>query len=406
MESGNTSSVTNGSSLLQNVLNATFDSGKSTNTKDVFIIVVLLLCVLGLPGNLLVVAVYARKMTTSTRVYMFALAVADSAVCVCGIVLIAMQTGWVKREAILYVINLSMLFSSFLLVFVSIERLMAVRRPHSFNVNARRAKKTLIIIAVTAVVGTSVYNVTKLCKCDQFRRIYSSCVPLVCISIMTTCYILMAVTLLVRARASRNQIAVLHGTSEHESGFSEPGSSRIVTKTESCQPNAGSSNMRTKMQKNEPGENAICVVNPGSSNVTMKVNVIKAVEDVARPIGLGHSDVFAKVGDTSVMQSSRKIIPGAGTSAPLTITNKTVAKHTKTNANVALLFIITIIFVFFWLPASLDNLATAIPEGMQRLFVANSVVNPFIYGVASAIFREDVRQFYRQTRVKLSACCH
>ncbi|KAI0211203.1 hypothetical protein LSAT2_003978 [Lamellibrachia satsuma] len=344
-------------------------------------------------------------METSTRVYMFALAVADSAVCVCGIFLSATETGWVKREAILYVINLSMLFSSFLLVFVSIERLMAVRRPHSFNVNAQRAKKALIIIAVAAVVGTSVSTVARLCKYEQFIRAYNTCVALMCVSTVTTCYILMAVTMLMRARASRNQIAVLRGTSEHESGPSEPWYSRIFMKTESRQPNAGSSNMTSNTKTIRSMENALCIVDPGSSNVTMKVNVIKSVEDVAHPIGLGPSNVFSKVEETSVMQSSRTNNPRAGTSAPLTTTNKTVAKPTKTSANIALLFIVTIVFVFCWLPASVDNLAIDIPNGTQRLLIINCVVNPFIYGVASAVFREDVRQFYRQTRVKLFAFC-
>ncbi|KAI0236737.1 hypothetical protein LSAT2_012722 [Lamellibrachia satsuma] len=400
MESGNTSTVTTDTSFLQNVLNATCHSGKSPGTED-FAIVDFLLCVLGLPGNLLVIAVYARKMTTSTRVYMFALAVADSAVCVCGIVLTATQKGLMKREAILYVINLSILISSFLLVFVSIERLMAVRRPHSFNVNAQRAKKALIIIAVTAVVGTSVNTVARLCKYDQFRGLYNLIVPLLCISTMTTCYILMAVTLLIKTRASRKQIAVLQGTSEHNPCPSEPGSSRIFTKTQSRQPNAGSSNMTTKINQIRSVENAVCVIDLESSSVTMKA---KAVDDFARPIGLGPSNVFTKVDETSVMQRSRMTICRAGTPAPLATTNKTVAKQTKTSANVALLFIVTIVFVFCWLPPSLDSMVAPIPDGMQRLFVVNSVVNPLIYGVASAIFREDVRQLYRKTCVKLSAC--
>ena len=404
MESGNTSNGTNGTSCLQNVLNVTFDSSKSTYTED-FAIYVLLLCVLGLPGNLLVITVYVRKMTTSTRVYMFALAVADSSVCVCGIVLSATQTGWVKKQVLLCVIDMSILFSSFLLVFVSIERLMAVRRPHSFNVNAQRAKKALIVIAVIAAVGTSVNTVTRHCKFGQFRRVYSSCVALGCISTMTTFYILMAVTLLARARASRNQIAVSHETSEYNTCPSQPGSSCLFTKTQSRQPNTGPSNMTTKMKQIRSVEKALCVVDPGSSNVTMEVKVIKAGNDIARPIGLGPSNIFTIVEESSVIAISRTTIPVAGTSAPLTTTNKTVAKQTKTSSNVALLFIITIFFVFCWLLASLEKLDIPFPKGMQQLIVVNSVVNPFIYGVASAIFRKDVRQFYRQTRVKLSACC-
>ena len=48
-------------------------------------IAILIVPVLGLPGNLLCIAVYVRKMTTSTIVYMFALAVGDSSVYFCGI---------------------------------------------------------------------------------------------------------------------------------------------------------------------------------------------------------------------------------------------------------------------------------------------------------------------------------
>ncbi|KAI0214235.1 hypothetical protein LSAT2_000668, partial [Lamellibrachia satsuma] len=73
-------------------------------------------------------------MTTSTRVYMFALAVADSTICV-GIVLGAALIGSVTAKAILCVINTSIVYSVLLLVFVSVERLIAVRRPYSFTVN-------------------------------------------------------------------------------------------------------------------------------------------------------------------------------------------------------------------------------------------------------------------------------
>jgi len=39
---------------------------------------------------------------------------------------------------------------------------------------------------------------------------------------------------------------------------------------------------------------------------------------------------------------------------------------------------------------------------VRRSFIINSFVNPFIYGVASAMFREDVREFYRHSRDKVS----
>ena len=173
MDSGNTSNWTNASSVVQNILNDTFDSdtNQPKPTKDVPIVVVLL-CLLGLPGNVLVMTVYVRKMTTSTRLYMFALAVADSAVCVGGIVLGTALTGSVTTKAIIYVINMSVLYSMLLLVSVSIERLIAVRRPHSFTVNTERARKTLIIIVVAGVVLNTVHNWASLMQYDQFIRVY------------------------------------------------------------------------------------------------------------------------------------------------------------------------------------------------------------------------------------------
>ena len=373
MDSGNTSNWTNGSSVVQNILNDTFDSGTNQpkTTQDV-LIAVLLVGVLGLPGNVLVMTVYARKMTTSTRVYMFALAVADSAICVCGIVLSTALTGLVTTKALMYVIDMSLAYSTYLLAFVSIERLIAVRRPHSFTVNAERAKKALIIIAVASVVFTTVHNAARLMQYEQFQHVFGLSALFACILTMTTCYILIAATLLGRARASRNKIAVQPGSS-----LSQPRSSHILTKVEG--------------HARQPDSEA--------SNITMKV--IRTFEDTVPPI-----DVTTEGKATSRDQSSRTTVPGAATSAPLTTTNKTVAKQTKTNANVTLLFITTFVFVVCWIPLSLDSVGVSIPSGMRQLFVINCVVNPIIYGAASAMFREDVRKFYRQTRVNLTACCH
>ena len=94
------------------------------------------LCVLGLPGNMLVVTVYVREMTTSTRVYMFALAVADLVVCVCPCIFLSTYvTDIVAKLLFFYILSTAITFSMFLLVFVSIERLVAVKRPHTFSMD-------------------------------------------------------------------------------------------------------------------------------------------------------------------------------------------------------------------------------------------------------------------------------
>ena len=96
-------------------------------------VAICMVCLLGLPGNFFVLTVYLRTMTSSTRVYMFALAVDGSAVCVCGIVLTRVLIDFITVQVITCTIDVAISFSVYLLVFVSIERLLAVRRPHTFS---------------------------------------------------------------------------------------------------------------------------------------------------------------------------------------------------------------------------------------------------------------------------------
>ena len=386
MDSGNTSNWTNGSGFLENVVNISFELSKHNPPKTVGVLNIgLLLCVLGLPGNLLVIVVYMRKMTTSTRVYMFALAVGDTAVCVCGIFLITTAMDSITTSVFVFALNTSVTFTAYMLVFVSIERLIAVRRPHSFNVKVQRAKKILLILVVAAVVYAMVIIVTGLIQYQQVSRILGSWMLFMGTLIMTTCYILIATTLLKRARSSRNRIAVACRTGS---------------------PQQGPSHVIPKGKETIIAEGLLCQKNAGFSNKTMKMKAIRPVKNDIRPFHPGQSQVSTTATETLHMQSSCTTIPGAGTAAPATATNKTVANQSKTYSSVTLLFIITVVFIACWLPQWITAIGITMPDAVRRIFVVNSVVNPFIYGVASAMFREDVRQFYRQTRVKLSACYH
>jgi len=94
-----------------------------------------LMCVFEIAGNLLVLAVYAFKLTTSTKVYMFALAVADLDICVTGIILTRVALDFVGIEIITFSVHTSIIFSGFLLAFVSLARLLAARCPCSFSLS-------------------------------------------------------------------------------------------------------------------------------------------------------------------------------------------------------------------------------------------------------------------------------
>ncbi|KAI0211205.1 hypothetical protein LSAT2_003980 [Lamellibrachia satsuma] len=201
---------------------------------------------------------------------------------------------------------------------------------------------------------------------------------------MTTCYLLMAATLLKNTRTSRNRIAVVTLT-----GSSEPGPSSVVQKG----------------RVTTPAKDLVLEHNPTASmrtdQPTMSVT-IRSCEGAVRHENPGTSRVSTVVKETARGQSGPRAVSPTTVSA----TNKTTAAQTKMYKNMLLLFIITVVFGVCWMPHWLFSMSIVVPKELRRIFVLNSVVNPFIYGVASAMFREDVRQFYRQTRIKLNACYH
>ena len=324
MDPSNRSNWVNDSGFHQDVSNDTLDFTKPTAA--------LLMCVLGLPGNLLVIAVYVAAMTTSTRVYMFALAVADSAICVCGIVLSVAGRNIVILGVFFCVVSLSVNFSMALLVFVSVERLLAVRRPHSFSMDPGRAMTVLGVIAGAVSIETAVSALAIYVENFPLYMILQICTIYISTLVIITCYSIVVVLLLKRIRTVRRQTGVSHVVSS-TSGTMTPG----------------------------------VVFTPTTANETA--------------------------------------LSGGNQSTPESATKKITPAQAKTYRSMCLLFTVTVVFIGCWLPLVLGVVGVAIPTKVTRdVVVLNSVVNPFIYGVASAMFREDVRQFCRRTRAKLSTC--
>jgi len=350
MSEMNNSTWANLSTFLQNFVN---DSNLTKNNvhqppeKDTFAL--LLLCVMGVPGNLLVIVVYFVNMKTSTRAYMFALALADLAVCVCGIPLLVAVITLVTYVTLIYIINASINFSVVLLVFMSIERLLAVRRPHTFSMDTRRAKKALIIITVAVAIFTCITQVAFFMD----RKLITDVLDVALVGsgtiVMIICYTLIGAGQLRKACASRKKLAPENVARLPEKGTSSAILSDSVVIARSC--NAGPSHISSVSTEDEQNS-----------------AVVKQV--------------------------------------PLTVISKITAKQATNYKNVLLLFIVTCVFIACWMPKWVALFGVVISSEVKRLFVVSSVVNPFIYGFTSAMFRQDVRQFYRQTRAKLSACCH
>ena len=188
--------------MQQHELNSS-EEENTTNNVSIEYVGNFLMCVLGLPGNLLVITVYAWKMTTSTRVYVFALAVDDLIVCICGIVLTTVKLEYISLGIFTYGLYASVMFSVFLLAFVSIERLLAVRRPHTFSLNPLRAKRALVIIAVVAAVNAIVVTMGEV----RHNRILFQVIPAVLISATV-----MAITMLMNIRTAHRNVGIAKST--------------------------------------------------------------------------------------------------------------------------------------------------------------------------------------------------
>ena len=365
MESTDLSNWTNGSCFSQNASNNSFDLSKDTpvvNTNYINI-TLLTLCLMGLPGNLLVIAVYMRNKTSSLKLFMFALAIADSAICICVVIFVQTRNSIVAESA-MNVFNVAVFFSMFLLVFVAIERLTAILRPHSFNQNPRRAWKALLIIAAATVVFViSLF----LMKQQQLLRIHGRIkvgIGILSVLTITICYTLIAAALLARTRNARKRVST----------FNPPGSPKLRS---------------SHIQKVTP----ITSVENIQSGQNPTASTSRDTSDTTRPYQrTEHLDCPG----TATVKTSACVVP----------TKKSTRTQSKAYKNVSLLFAITVVFIACWLPFWLHTMGVPIVLYSDRLFVVNSVVNPFIYGIASAMFREDARQFYRRNRAKLSTCYH
>ena len=153
-------------------------------------------------------------------------AISDAASCICGIVLTKAAISHTTLYALLYFTDTSITFSIYLLTFVSIERLLAVWRPHNFKLAAMRAKIAISIIAAFASVAGAVMPISRMRHHKLVSRLFPMCVTLIGVIIMTICYTLVAAKLVTKARAARSNIGIQSGAQT-----SAPGPSTV---SQSC----------------------------------------------------------------------------------------------------------------------------------------------------------------------------
>ena len=200
MDSVNTSIWNNDSRFVQNVLNDSSDLTKNNATQrvDSSSLVSFTLSVLGLPGNLFVIAVYMFKMTKSTRVYMFALAVADSVVCISGMVLTFAAFNFVKEVAFVFSIVCQPPFQYFY------SCLFYSGQTSALFQHRTTAKKATLIIVVPAKLFATVTQTSRSMRYIRLVEVFELGMLFSCAFIIIICYTLLAEELLNKSLPSRN----------------------------------------------------------------------------------------------------------------------------------------------------------------------------------------------------------
>ena len=118
-----------------------------------------LVFVLGVPGNALIIRVFAKKRRkTSTHVFILGLAIADLYVCITTAAMIAywfleydIDSPWVCQCGY-YSIVLGVYYSLFVTTVIAVERYYAVCKPHDKIVTPFRARAAMVLSVVAAAV--------------------------------------------------------------------------------------------------------------------------------------------------------------------------------------------------------------------------------------------------------------
>ena len=292
----------------------------------------------GIPGNVLVVVVYARKLTSSVRMYMVTLAVTDILICLSYAATAAM--GAARRKDPIYLtiwslFNFCVEFSLLVLTLTAVERYWSIARPHSFTFSPRRGKVALVTTAVLALATLVAIKMLTAFKLKKIAKLHMMIHLGLCTLIILVMYTLLAQKLLIRHRRRKTQLKPLTT------------SVAMTRSTGGTTP----TNVATLSISQTPSSHHL-TADPGSSGVS----------------------------------------PGAiaKTSA--------VNKQTQEAKAALMLFVVTAVFLASWMPVWIQLVGVHLPRDVQRVYVIQSVVNPAIYGCMSKAFRDDVCQFFANCR--------
>ena len=120
-------------------------------------------------------------------------------------------------------------FSVFILSFVAIERLLAVRFPHTFSLSPSRAKRALWVMTIAAAICAATLTTLLVYDSKTAMRVTVAVIIASNAGIMILCYTLVAVTILMHARGAQRKVAAARNPALWKPCTSHATSDKVAT---------------------------------------------------------------------------------------------------------------------------------------------------------------------------------
>ena len=324
----------------------------------------------GLPGNILVLMVYKSKLTSSTKIYMFAVAVTDTVILisfiirgVLNIILYNTRSYLVCNIALVpfFILALALVYTCCILSYVAVERCLAVVRSNTFRLEARRGKRLCAVAAVHCTVQSGVYLIyawNDENRSDLIRAL------IVTVYMIPTLAIVVSYTITICfLKKRRNKVGII--------------------KQIRCQANGEALSKMTPTESSfgQTNGEALSKMTPAESSIGQTNDEARKCNDVT------------KLHDGNKKQNtimSPSVVP-VSQNIPLA-----ESRRRSFDRVTYMLVLVTVMFLLLWIPACVSVLGLNIPDYLRDVYMFNSVINPFIYSFMSTDFRQHVKEFTRR----------
>ena len=194
-------------------LGADFKMTPGNITANIFFIIV---ATLGLPGNILVIIVCRKNMSVMYRVYMLALAIVDTIICMFYIVFSSIEIFLVSDNIMeircpFSIYNVAfctcLTYSIFVLTLISIDRYLAVQSPIKHRTRARKFRVALVTLPLLSLVVSTILALLEFLWIPYLNEIAALLPFLTCSIIIIIMYTLLSWKLYTRQKKRETVVA-------------------------------------------------------------------------------------------------------------------------------------------------------------------------------------------------------